>query len=95
MQNSVYIKAINTLEISLYYDDFSTDPPTRKIAVEGSEGPFAFPTIEPGVEDYEGVATLVKYTTMVQLLSPKAIAAMLMVDFWYALHRSPIYGYRS
>lgn len=44
------------------------------LVVEGSEGPFAFPIIEPDLEDYQGIRTL---------LNRSVIAAMLMVDFWY------------
>ena len=81
MANTVYKEIVDRLQLSLYYDDFSTTPPTRRLAVEGSEGPFALPIIEPGVEDYQGVATLVSRLSVVELISKKAIAAMLMVDF--------------
>lgn len=73
---------MNKLQLSLYYDDFTTNPPTRRLAVRGSEGPFAFPIIEPGVEDYQAVSTLTRNIPTAQILSNKAIAAMLMIDFW-------------
>ena len=75
------------LRLSLYYDDRSTDPPTRRIAVPYCEGPFAFPIIESGIEDYTGVAVLNNENNkaFAQLLPPKAMAAMLMVDFWYVI----------
>ena len=79
MKNEDYTKIVDQLGLSLYYD--LKKPPTRKLAVKGSEGPFAFPTIEPGIEDYQGVAALVNNLSAVELLSKKAIAAMLMVDF--------------
>ena len=81
MANTVYKDVVAELQLSLYYDDFSTTPPTRKIAVMGSEGPFALPIIEPGIEDCQGVVTLVNRLSTVGLIPKKAIAAMLMVDF--------------
>lgn len=72
---------MNALDLSLYYDDNSADPPTRRLAVKGTEGPFAIPIIEPGVEDYQGVSTIVTSSSAAELLPKKAIAAMLMVDF--------------
>lgn len=81
--NEVYVQAVNSLGLSLYYADFSTNPPTQKVAVKGSEGPFAFPIIEPGLEDYQGVKTLVNKSSIATLLPKKVITAMLMIDFLY------------
>ncbi|KAH9477674.1 hypothetical protein JR316_0009900 [Psilocybe cubensis] len=53
--NEVYVQAVNSLGLSLYYADYSTKPPTQRITVQGSEGPFAFPIIESGVEDYQAM----------------------------------------
>jgi len=64
--------------------------------VPGSEGPFAVPIIEPGLEDYQGVVQLASEDDTVRLLPKKAIAAMLMVDFWnpmYSLKRSQLMQY--
>ncbi|KAL0066173.1 hypothetical protein AAF712_006798 [Marasmius tenuissimus] len=85
-ETKAYTTSVNELQSSLYYDDYSSDPPTRRLAVEGSEGPFPFPIIEPGIEDYQGVATLVTTSTP-KILPSKAIAAMLMIDFC-----NPIYS---
>jgi hypothetical protein len=79
--NAIYTAGMAKLELSLFYDDFSTDPPTRKLAVRGSEGPFAFPVIEPGLEDIRAIGTLLGRKEIATLLPPKAIAALLMVDF--------------
>ncbi|PPQ95705.1 hypothetical protein CVT25_000784 [Psilocybe cyanescens] len=87
--NEVYVQAVNSLGLSLYYADFSTDPPTQILAVKECEGPFAFPIIEPGLEDYQGVKTLVNKASIATLLPKKAITAMLMVDFF-----NPIYSAR-
>ncbi|KAH9477703.1 hypothetical protein JR316_0009929 [Psilocybe cubensis] len=89
VDNAVYVQAVESLGLSLYYDDFSTDPPTQSLAVKGSEGPFAFPIIEPGLEDYQGIRTLVNKSSLATLLPQKAITAMLMVDFY-----NPIYSAR-
>lgn len=80
--NNVYVAVVAALKLSLFYTDSDSTP---KLAVEGSEGPFAFPIIEPGLEDYQGIRTLISRSSVATLLSPKAIAAMLMVDFWYVL----------
>lgn len=77
----MYVSGLAKLELSLFYDDFSTDPPTRKLAVQGSEGPFAFPIIEPGIEDIQAIGTLLDRSPIATLIPPKAIAALLMVDF--------------
>lgn len=66
--------------MSIYYFDRYTG--TLKVAVEGIEGPFAFPIIEPGLEDYVAIQTLDVRGVIAMILPPKAIAAMLMVDFW-------------
>lgn len=79
--NAMYVSGLAKLELSLFYDDFSTDPPTRKLAVQGSEGPFAFPIIEPGIEDIQAIGTLLDRSPIATLIPPKAIAALLMVDF--------------
>jgi len=60
---SDYIASVVELGLGLYYTDFSLDPPVLKLAVPGIEGPFPFPVIEPGVEDYQGIRTLVNFTT--------------------------------
>ncbi|KAJ7084935.1 hypothetical protein C8R44DRAFT_894045 [Mycena epipterygia] len=75
VENNVYISVVNKLQLSLYYDDFTTDPPTRRLSVRGSEGP--------------NISTA-------QILPKKAIAAMLMIDFWnpmYSLKRSALMKY--
>jgi hypothetical protein len=87
VSNATYTAGVAALQLSLFYHDYSTgnysaNAPTLKLAVEGSEGPFAFPIIEPGLEDYQGIHTLVNPPLSAMLLPPKAIAAMLMVDFW-------------
>ncbi|KAF9459657.1 hypothetical protein BDZ94DRAFT_997973 [Collybia nuda] len=87
--NAMYVSGMAKLELSLFYDDFSTDPPTRKLAVQGSEGPFTFPIIEPGIEDTSAINTLLSRSSLATLLPPKAIAAFLMVDFY-----NPIYSAR-
>ncbi|QRV77701.1 hypothetical protein RhiJN_05716 [Ceratobasidium sp. AG-Ba] len=81
-----YRNNLKRLKLSLYYLDRTTNPPSKKIAVEGSEGPFAFPIIEPGFEDTYGVAVLVKRYSVAPVMPRKAIAAMLMVDFWNPLY---------
>lgn len=78
--NALYRKSVKSLELSLFYRDRATTE--LKVAVSGSEGPFAFPIIEPGVEDYVAIQTLTVQERLAQLLPRKAIAAMLMVDFW-------------
>jgi len=87
--NDVYIRVVKELELSLYYYVVSTGVSKRWLVVPDSEGPFAFPIVEPGVEDYQGVSTLAANIGRVQLLSKKAIAAMLMIDFW-----NPMYSAR-
>ncbi|KAJ6564431.1 hypothetical protein B0H19DRAFT_1233344 [Mycena capillaripes] len=87
--NAIYVQGVAKLELSLFYDDFSTNPPTRKLAVKGSEGPFAFPVIEPGVEDIQAIGTLLERAPIATLLPPKAIASLLMVDFY-----NPVYSAR-
>ncbi|KAF9058850.1 hypothetical protein BDP27DRAFT_1504065 [Rhodocollybia butyracea] len=92
--NAIYTAGMARLELSLFYDDFSSDPPTRKLVVQGSEGPFAFPIIEPGVEDIQGIGTLLDRSSLATLLPPKAIAALLMVDFYLKQFSNPIYSPR-
>ncbi|CAE6513058.1 unnamed protein product [Rhizoctonia solani] len=84
----LYKKAVGKLGLSIYREAETNDGSwSRKIALQNTEGPFAFPIIEPGVEDYQAVRVLL--SSKPQLLPPKAIAAMLMVDFC-----NPIYSSR-
>jgi len=80
----LYRTSVKSLKLSLFYRDRATTE--LKVAVPGSEGPFAFPIIEPGVEDYVAIQTLTVQERVAQLLPRKAIAAMLMVDFWNPLY---------
>ncbi|KAH8105193.1 hypothetical protein BXZ70DRAFT_510162 [Cristinia sonorae] len=84
--NALYRQSVADLELSLFYRDRATG--TLKVAVAGTEGPFAFPIIEPGLEDYVGIQTLTVRATVAEILPRKAIAAMLMVDFWNPLYSS-------
>ncbi|KAF5378430.1 hypothetical protein D9757_011156 [Collybiopsis confluens] len=84
--NDLYRQSVASLELSLYYRDRATGE--LRVAVPGSEGPFAFPIIEPGAEDYIGIQTLTVQARVAQLLPQKAIAAMLMVDFPNPLYSS-------
>ena len=83
MTNQQYVTSVAFLGLSLFYNDNSQRPPAKRLAVEGSEGPFSFPIIEPGIEDYQAVTEMVFRARRSQgvLLPLKAIAAMLMVDF--------------
>jgi hypothetical protein len=89
--NQLYVESVRYLGLSLFYNDNSQTPPAKKLAVEGSEGPFSFPIIEPGIEDYEAVNEMVFRVRRAEgiLLPLKAIAAMLMVDFF-----NPVYSAR-
>ena len=60
------------LQLSLYYNDFPTNPPQARGGRQTR--PVRISYIEPDPEDYQGIRTL---------LNRSVIAAMLMVDFWY------------
>ncbi|KAF9022415.1 hypothetical protein BDZ89DRAFT_1137365 [Hymenopellis radicata] len=81
--SSIYSDGIEKLDLNICYKD-PQDGTRFLVAVPKTEGPFPFPIIEPGVEDYQAIQTLVKWAKSMKypaLLPPKAVAAMLMVDF--------------
>ncbi|CAE6478578.1 unnamed protein product [Rhizoctonia solani] len=92
VSNALYRAAISKLGISIYYDapvgaSGDSGSSRRQVAVQNTEGPFPFAVIEPGIEDYAGVRILLRNRP--SLLPAKAVAAMLMVDFW-----NPMYSAR-
>jgi len=80
-----YTDGIVKLDLNLCYNDRTDrENPKLRVAVPHTEGPFPFPIIEPGYEDHQAITTLV--LNKPYLLPPKAIAAMLMVEFF-----NPVY----
>ncbi|KAF9459692.1 hypothetical protein BDZ94DRAFT_1002093 [Collybia nuda] len=82
----MYVSGVAKLQLSLFYDDISSEPATRKLAVQGCEGPFAFPVIEPGIEDIRAIGALLEHATTATLIPAKAIVSLLMVDFYNPLY---------